>query len=564
MAINLLFDQVIDHSVDDLINLNVAGNILITRDADTPPGDPVVVNLSNIADVQALSRIVVENDATAIAGGGLASVGAIKNITVDGGTLELAGNVISANVLSSINVGPDGGNIKVDSSGIGVGVLSNRVTFVDADGNATDTIPSNFTVDFPDSKSVVGYYDPLSNTTTVGLDLNILDVVHLSAGPSITIRGNPFGLDWGELKTWTNTSNPDSGHGILICYLAGSMIRTPKGDVAVEDLHVGDSVQAYVNGKAEPRQIVWAGHAQAKVNPALPDDLAGYPVRILKDAIADGVPYKDMLVTAEHSLYFEGRFVPVRMLVNGSSIFYDRTFTAYTYYHIETPEHSVIMADGMLSESYLDTGNRATFRSTGVVVASIGGKVRDWAVDAAAPLCTQKQFVKPLYEKIANRHSAQGHAVAQPAPRDLLTNPDICLQTESGKRIRAIKAQNGHYTFMLPSGVQDVQIVSRASRPCDVQGPFVDDRRYLGVAVGQITLRDARNVLEIKAHLQNENLPGWHALEQGGKTRWTDGNATLKLDVRPVSGIRILGVQVVAAGPYLASDTQAPQLAKSA
>lgn len=78
MAINLLFDRVIDYSVEDLINLNVTGNILVTRDANTPAGDPVVVNLSNLADVQALSRIVVENDATVVAGGGLASVGAIR------------------------------------------------------------------------------------------------------------------------------------------------------------------------------------------------------------------------------------------------------------------------------------------------------------------------------------------------------------------------------------------------------------------------------------------------------------------------------------------------------
>ncbi|WP_035363194.1 Hint domain-containing protein, partial [Acetobacter pasteurianus] len=179
---------------------------------------------------------------------------------------------------------------------------------------------------------------------------------------------------------------------------------------------------------------------------------------------------KDMLVTPEHCLYFDGRFVPVRMLVNGSSIFYDRTFTSYTYYHVETPEHAVIMADGMLSESYLDTGNRASFRSNGVVVASIGGKARDWSVDAAAPLCTQKEFVQPLFEQIANRHTAAGHAPAQVAQRALLTNPDICLHTNTGKRIRAIKTQDGHYTFMLPANVQNVQIVSRTSRPCDVEG----------------------------------------------------------------------------------------------
>ncbi|WP_339077659.1 Hint domain-containing protein [Acetobacter sp. AC2005] len=563
MAINLIFDRVIDYSVEDLLNLNLTGNILVTRDANTPAGDPVVVNLSDLADVQALSSIVVENGATVIAGGGLASVGAIKNITVDGDTLELAGSVISANVLSSINVGPEGGNIKVDSSGIGVGVLSNVVTFVDSNGKTTDTVPANFTVDFPDSQTIYGYYDAGTNTTIVGLDLDILGF-DVSFGPSIKISGNPFGLSSWGITTWTDSSNPDGTGGILICYLAGSMIRTPKGDVAVEDLRVGDTVLAYKNGAAEPTEIVWAGHAQAKVNPSLPDDEAGYPVRIVKDAIAEGVPYKDMLVTPEHCLYFDGRFVPVRMLVNGSSIFYDRTFTSYTYYHVETSEHAVIMADGMLSESYLDTGNRASFRSTGVVIASIGGKARNWSVDAAAPLCTQKEFVQPLFEKIANRHMAKGRTSAQVAQRELLANPDICLHTNTGKRIRAIKMQDGHYTFMLPANVQSVQIVSRTSRPCDVEGPFVDDRRQLGVAVGRITLRDARNVVEVSAHLQNQELPGWYALEQNSTACWTNGNATLDLNARPTSGIRMLSMQVLAAGPYLVSDAPEEQLAKSA
>ncbi|PHY94849.1 hypothetical protein CSR02_04105, partial [Acetobacter pomorum] len=102
--------------------------------------------------------------------------------------------------------------------------------------------------------------------------------------------------------------------------------------------------------------VIWVGKAHATVRPELTDDEAGWPVRILKDAIADGVPYKDMLITAEHCMFFKGKLVPVRMLVNGVSIFYDKSITSYDYYHVETEQHSVITADGMLTESYLDTG----------------------------------------------------------------------------------------------------------------------------------------------------------------------------------------------------------------
>ncbi|KXV22348.1 hypothetical protein AD933_00525, partial [Acetobacter malorum] len=141
----------------------------------------------------------------------------------------------------------------------------------------------------------------------------------------------------------------------LVCFLAGSMIETPDGDVPVENLKEGDQVIAYVDGSPVSRPVVWTGHKHVTVRNGLPDDEAGYPVRILKDAIADGVPYKDMLITGDHCLFFDGSFIPVRMLVNGRSIFFDRTISSYTYYHVETPQHVVIRADGMLTESYLDT-----------------------------------------------------------------------------------------------------------------------------------------------------------------------------------------------------------------
>lgn len=158
----------------------------------------------------------------------------------------------------------------------------------------------------------------------------------------------------------------------------------PSGTKAVEDLSVGDEIIAYVDGVATPRRVIWAGQAHCTVRPGLPDDQAGYPVRILKDAIADGVPFKDMLITAEHCLFFDGKFVPARMLVNGRSIFFDKSITSYDYYHIETEEHSVIMADGMLTESYLDTGNRRSFSQKGKVLSIGGNRNLTWD-DAAVP-----------------------------------------------------------------------------------------------------------------------------------------------------------------------------------
>ncbi|OUJ03295.1 Hint domain-containing protein [Acetobacter cibinongensis] len=170
-------------------------------------------------------------------------------------------------------------------------------------------------------------------------------------------------------------------------FLASTLIQTAHGDVAVEDIRLGDSLMTW-DWKIQSKRVssvTWAGRKHMRANTALPDAEAGYPVRILKDALADGVPYKDLLVTPDHHLFFEDRFIPVRMLVNGRSIFYDYSLVAYDYFHVEAEKHSVIWSDGALNESYLDTGDRNSFRQEGKVVR-LGQPSKDtsWNADATA------------------------------------------------------------------------------------------------------------------------------------------------------------------------------------
>lgn len=145
------------------------------------------------------------------------------------------------------------------------------------------------------------------------------------------------------------------------CFLRGSLIETPEGEVPVEQLCPGHEVYVFENGKKCVRKIIWAGCGFVQVSPDLPDDLARYAVRIVRDALAPDIPSVDLLLTAEHCLYLERAFIPVRMLVNGRSIFYDRTIAAYNYYHFCTEKHSVVRANNVLTETFLDTGNHRTF-----------------------------------------------------------------------------------------------------------------------------------------------------------------------------------------------------------
>ncbi|ASC07228.1 Hint domain-containing protein [Acetobacter pasteurianus] len=412
--------------------------------------------------------------------------------------------------------------------------------------------------------SSTSYSDDTLSTAISGDDLLIQSTVDGKTTTVVTIKGyatsSAANVEPAPTVTYSDGyilfgEQSDTG----ACFLAGSMVRTPQGSVAVENIQAGTDIFVYdwKSNTETTQQVTWAGQAFTVVNSSLPDDEAGYPVRILKDALADGTPYKDMLVTAEHCLFFNGRFVPARMLVNGASIFYDKSITSYPYYHVETAEHAVISVDGVLTESYLDTGNRRSFRQNSKVV-QLHSKTRTWEEDAAAPLGVDVDFVKPLFDNFKNRARHVAGSQTPAAPGTLTTDPNLHLVTQTGAVIRPVRCANQHYSFMLPSGTRSVQIVSRASRPADVIGPFVDDRRQLGVAVADIQLVTARqHATPITAHLQPNKPAGWHNTGWA-ECAWTNGNATLPLDAQTEhNDIAMLSITLQATGSYpLAAEVQ--------
>lgn len=372
---------------------------------------------------------------------------------------------------------------------------------------------------------------------------NLSDTVIAGSGGS-----QSFGQTYGENNVSLEVSE-------VACFCKGSLIRTSKGDIPVEELQIGDEVFVYDDAtlKGTMRRLTWVGQSHAVVRSRLPDDQAGYPVRLLKDAISEGVPYKDMLITSEHCLFLNGRFVPVRMLVNGRSIFFDKSTKSYDYYHIETERHSVIMADGVMTESYLDTGNRSAFRQPGAVVSIKQSRYLTWE-DAAAPLDVSRLFVEPLFHKLKNRADNVKHARQSYTP-SLTSDDGLYLLTETGNILTSLRRAKDWVMFMIPADVKNLQIMSRASRPCDVIGPFLDDRRMLGVLVGDVQLFEGHKTIAVTSHLQDADLFGWNNIEDG-TMRWTNGSALLCLGSRPSGSSALMVLKIHMGGPYIVSDNE--------
>ncbi|KAA8403074.1 hypothetical protein FKW15_11725 [Acetobacter sp. DmW_125133] len=537
-------------------------------------GTTSISGLANLVTGSTINIIGGNATLTGTSGGALAGVLNGSTINVEyGGTLNTGSALASVLEGSTVNFGTGGGTVIINGGGTLISLLSsgsvNATTFQNYD-------PSKDTIELQNTTSTIasytiengGLFGTSSSEKIVTLkdaNSNVIGQFAVSPASGVTLNNGAY-----IVNASTNDTNPlkitvsDGNTYIGACFLAGSMISTPKGDVAVEDIQIGDEVVTFDwrNNKHVTRSVVWVGKAHVNVRSGLPDDEAGWPVRILKDAVADGVPYKDMLITSEHCLFFKGHFVPARMLVNGVSIFYDKSISSYNYYHVETEQHSVITADGMLTESYLDTGNRSTFRQEGKVV-TLHGIAKSWEDDAGAPLCVDRAFVEPLFRALEWR---ENHVVGCPPSVEKIAtthDPDLHLMTQTGATIRPMRHNGQQYSFMLPPDTKSVRIISRASRPADAIGPFVDDRRYMGVAVADIHLLCAKKSYGITAHLQNKKPEGWHATEWTD-CAWTTGNAELPLGDHLTHGkMGILSLSIRAAGPYLAQTQHTAQLKKA-
>ncbi|MQR98544.1 Hint domain-containing protein [Gluconobacter aidae] len=380
-------------------------------------------------------------------------------------------------------------------------------------------------------------------TLTVAFDQygNGITLTDVSFGPNSspstpTIVHNTDG-------TWSVVGGA-AGYNGQICYLAGTMILTPKGERAIETLKAGDQVTVYADGTTSTRTILRVGHAHAKTGTTGHADIDAVPVRVCAGALADGIPSRDLLVTPEHCMMLEEGFVPVRMLVNGMSIVYDHAITEYDYYHLETEQHSVLVANGALSESFLDAGHRPDALMQGSPVARL--RPLSWEKDAALPLVTDREHVEPLFAAIALRAETLGYTAPQAAPSADVTN-EIHLVLTDGTALYPIRTNGEQFVFMLPEGCPSVRIISQAARPADRIGPFVDDRRTLGVLVGEITIWTGERTHRISTHLSDPYADGWWGIEVS-HARWTGGNARLDLGQTLKMSGGILSLQILSHG----------------
>ena len=233
------------------------------------------------------------------------------------------------------------------------------------------------------------FVNQVADTITGGGGTDTVVFPNVLANYTLSRTGSVVGVAEGGITDTLNGittlqfSDQSVATSSIPCFRAGTRIATTAGEVLVERLAVGDCVRVVIGQHATP--VTWIGHRHIDCR-RHPEARRVWPVRIARGAFGAGRPHRDLWLSPDHAVFLNEVLIPVKMLINGSTIV-QVPADKVTYYHIELPHHDVLLAEGLPVESYLETGDRTNFANGSDSVRLFPDfALRTWEARGCAPL----------------------------------------------------------------------------------------------------------------------------------------------------------------------------------
>ncbi len=470
-------------------------------------------------DIFAAQRLVGAPTSTMFAGGQTYGFNSdIKYTAIDGNQQSLTMYDFAVNTNPIVTLYNYGTGNKLDLSGYST---SSTINLNDGTFSSANGMKNNIFIEYGTAiNSVTGGSGDDSFTVNSGSDIidggggtNTAVFSATRASYAAAFNNNIYTLTSGAVSySLTNIqtvtfSDQTVAAAALVCFLRGTLIATPSGDIAVENLRAGDLL---LTASGAIRPIVWLGFGRSLISPRNRCDASPVIFRagaLGADAAGLPTPRRDLFVTRRHAMLVDGVLVAAEHLVNGASVVWDMAARVVEFYHIELGSHDVILAEGAASESYRDDNSLHLFHNT-----------------SSRPARTPEPACRPIVDAGPALDSAWRSVAQRAAPLPAATfspNADMHLLVDD-RRIDGRTLDGEFWHFDLPRGARSITIASHSVIPA-IDGENSDLRR-LGVAVEEITL--LRHNLGRMVDLASGTLvDGWHTPQYGH--RWTKGLAVL-------------------------------------
>lgn len=259
-------------------------------------------------------------------------------------------------IIGSIVQTSDDGGTSSDPNDVGDGNLDAGETFtiqIDDGNGGFNTL--NATVDY--------YFTPSSNADTSVMvflvdngDGSFSKYVY-NLGNSDPSETDPQKIEGGRItEGMSNSGHTFSSYEdrVITCFVRGTKLETPTGDVLVEEISIGDYVLTADSGAQAVR---WIGSRKLKATRATT------PIRIKAGALGEHMPSSDLLVSPAHRVLISGwraqalfgepeYLVAAKDLVNDHTIVVAYDVKEVEYFHLLFDKHEIVNSNGTPSESF--------------------------------------------------------------------------------------------------------------------------------------------------------------------------------------------------------------------
>jgi hypothetical protein len=424
----------------------------------------------------------------------------------------MADNIIGID-FSNVSVSGSAGTATISGT-IDVDYTTDTVT-----GSLTATVPGQS----PETFTSFQYANPSTNVFHITSSVSgpsspppvaTLSMIYTSQSPTSLATADYNLTGVGDFNTLVNNSLTSTP----VCFVAGTLIRTPKGDVPVETLQIGDLV---ITGSGEARPVKWIGHRDIDIE-ALGSPRSLLPVRIAADAFGPSRPSQDLYVSVGHSICVDlcGEvLIPVVNLINGATVT-QVTANEVSYWHVELDSHDILIANNLPAESYLAMGNRGYFELADATIETfLDGRDKSHA-DFCRPVVQDGPVLAFVRQRLIERASALGWTPSR--------DPDLHLIVDGEIRCPLKEAKAA--VFLFPAGAQDVRLISDTFAPARLGS---SDQRELGLCVTGLSFAGTEGEPRLVSPADQRLKNGFHPQEgQDGATwRWTNGELMLPAEL---------------------------------
>ena len=228
--------------------------------------------------------------------------------------------------------------------------------------------------------ATITYTDGTTATITAVLFQDTAGNTYLA--PEFSANGDQTALEAGAIRSLTLDSLFGNGYSGLtgtrqtsnfaVCFVQGTMIKTPSGERPVETLNAGDLVETLDHGA---QAIRWIGGRSVRASGGMT------PVRFAAGSLGVGCPSRPMVLSRQHRVMLDNKvaermtgtrqvLVPAHKLtiLPGVTPVTDQGFV--TYWHFLCDAHEVVFADNVPAET-LYLGAEARKSLTPAAIAEI-------------------------------------------------------------------------------------------------------------------------------------------------------------------------------------------------